>query len=249
MRFQEVREFLGAVMSCGNLLVLQTLVANFLKNSGFSNFACVSHVDRANKPLQTVDLHNYPTAWEAHFREFHLEKIDPVQRFCRHRLMPFHWNEPSFLELLSRDQLRILEDATAFGLEKGFTVPLHAPNRHSASFSVASRKDDVDPSAYSLVQVIAPAVFEKALSLAHSEAPRKKDTERLSRRELECLQLVASGKSDWVIGELLSLSERTVHGYIENAKKRLGVATRTQAVICALHDAQLSIDDIRSPMR
>jgi DNA-binding CsgD family transcriptional regulator len=57
----------------------------------------------------------------------------------------------------------------------------------------------------------------------------------LSERERECLSWVATGKSDWEIGEILSISEKTANAHIERAKTKLGVPTRMQAVVMALH--------------
>jgi LuxR family quorum sensing-dependent transcriptional regulator len=41
------------------------------------------------------------------------------------------------------------------------------------------------------------------------------------------------GKSDWEIGEILTISDRTAHNHIEAAKRLLEVGTRTQAVVQA----------------
>lgn len=56
----------------------------------------------------------------------------------------------------------------------------------------------------------------------------------LSERERECMHWVAMGKSDWQIGEILSLSEKTVNVYIERAKHKLQAVTRAQAIVFAL---------------
>jgi len=56
----------------------------------------------------------------------------------------------------------------------------------------------------------------------------------LSVRETECLRLAAQGNTDAAIGRLLSISPRTARFHLENAKKKLGVTTRTQAVAEAL---------------
>jgi DNA-binding CsgD family transcriptional regulator len=44
------------------------------------------------------------------------------------------------------------------------------------------------------------------------------------------LHLVAGGKTDAEIAEQLRLSAATVHGYIEQAKRKLGVRSRAQAI-------------------
>jgi DNA-binding response OmpR family regulator len=55
----------------------------------------------------------------------------------------------------------------------------------------------------------------------------------LREREVETLTWAARGKTFAEIGEILSLSKRTVEFHLENARRKLGVATRTQALIKA----------------
>jgi DNA-binding response OmpR family regulator len=55
----------------------------------------------------------------------------------------------------------------------------------------------------------------------------------LRERELETLTWAARGKTFWEIGEILGLSKRTVEFHLENARRKLGVATRTQALVKA----------------
>ena len=55
----------------------------------------------------------------------------------------------------------------------------------------------------------------------------------LRERELETLTWAARGKTFAEIGEILSLSRRTVEFHLENARRKLGVPTRTQALIKA----------------
>jgi LuxR family quorum sensing-dependent transcriptional regulator len=55
----------------------------------------------------------------------------------------------------------------------------------------------------------------------------------LSRRERQCLEWAAAGKTDWEIGHILSLSEKTVNVYIDRAKGKFGVKSRAQAIVLA----------------
>ena|SRR5580765_4581816 len=52
----------------------------------------------------------------------------------------------------------------------------------------------------------------------------------LSRREREILQLVAAGKTDWEIGKILSISEKTVNAHVENMKRKYSARSRVQVV-------------------
>ncbi|MHA7901045.1 MAG: LuxR C-terminal-related transcriptional regulator [Henriciella sp.] len=68
------------------------------------------------------------------------------------------------------------------------------------------------------------------LSVSESEAER---LGVLSRREVECLQWLALGKTLSEAATILGISERTLRFHIQNARDRLGVSTTMQAVVSA----------------
>jgi len=55
----------------------------------------------------------------------------------------------------------------------------------------------------------------------------------LGKREVETLTWAARGKTSAEIAQILGLSKRTVDFHIDNARSKLGVATRIQAAIKA----------------
>jgi DNA-binding response OmpR family regulator len=55
----------------------------------------------------------------------------------------------------------------------------------------------------------------------------------LNEREIEALTWVARGKTSAEAAQILGLTKRTVDFHIENARTKLGAATRTEAVIKA----------------
>jgi DNA-binding CsgD family transcriptional regulator len=63
----------------------------------------------------------------------------------------------------------------------------------------------------------------------------------LSVRERECLQWVAAGKSDWEIGEILSISAKTANAHIEHVKQKYRVSTRMLAVVYALRSGAIHV--------
>ena len=56
----------------------------------------------------------------------------------------------------------------------------------------------------------------------------------LSHREGEVLAWLAEGKSDWEIGSILLISEKTVNFHVENAKRKLACGNRIQAAVRAV---------------
>lgn len=52
----------------------------------------------------------------------------------------------------------------------------------------------------------------------------------LSRREVQCLQLLIAGKTSQLIGQLLHLSPRTIEHYLVNIKNKLNVRTKAELI-------------------
>ena len=62
----------------------------------------------------------------------------------------------------------------------------------------------------------------------------------LTTREIEVLRWIAHGKSDWQIGQILNISDKTVNFHVENMKRKCGVATRIQVVVKAVHEGKIA---------
>jgi DNA-binding CsgD family transcriptional regulator len=225
---------------------LTTVFQDAVDAFGFRFFCCCSHVDLLRPPRGAVVLHNYPLEWVRAFSELDFYYIDPVFHHANRSLTPFFWDAQEFRADLTAPQLEIMEEARRFGIEHGYTVPIHAPRSlgaFRASCSVVPDSDQVSADSYLAVQLMTGYLYA-ALSAEAESKPGSGALRGLTRRERQCLELAAQGKSDWVAGRILGISERTVHNHIEHAKRRLGVATRVQAIVHALVSRQIAFGDV-----
>jgi DNA-binding CsgD family transcriptional regulator len=65
-------------------------------------------------------------------------------------------------------------------------------------------------------------------------------THLLTPRELEVLTWAARGKSSWEIGVILGIAKRTADEHIQTATRKLGAATRTEAVAITVRERILT---------
>ena len=99
---------------------------------------------------------------------------------------------------------------------------------------------------YAGESVLHPLVARKVLNrfARIPDKGRKKEAfEVLSEREMEVLRLVTKGLSNKDIAEELCLSIRTVQGHLGNIFNKLQVGSRTEAVVRALKEGWVSLDD------
>jgi NarL family two-component system response regulator LiaR len=79
-----------------------------------------------------------------------------------------------------------------------------------------------------------PEVARRLMNqVAASSGPPR---ERLTQRELEVLQLVASGCANKEIGARLGITEKTVKTHVSSLLQKLGVADRTSAAVLAIRN-------------
>lgn len=100
---------------------------------------------------------------------------------------------------------------------------------------------------YAGESVLHPSIAKKVLS-KFARTPGKvveeKPEELLSKREIEVLKLVTRGLSNKEIADELCLSIRTVQGHIGNIFNKLKVSSRTEAVVHALKQGWVTLDDV-----
>lgn len=70
----------------------------------------------------------------------------------------------------------------------------------------------------------------------------------LSRREVQCLQWLAAGKTFSEAAIILDIAERTLRFHVNNAKQKLGVSTTMQAVVAAALEYGFDPKDPRQSM-
>jgi DNA-binding NarL/FixJ family response regulator len=64
----------------------------------------------------------------------------------------------------------------------------------------------------------------------------------LTGREIEVLQSIAEGMTSKEVGERLFISENTVKNHVRNILDKLGLRSRSEAVMYALREDLISID-------
>jgi len=101
---------------------------------------------------------------------------------------------------------------------------------------------------YSGESVLHPTIARKVLNHFVSTSGKPEGQEPsgvLSDREMEVLKLAAKGLSNQDIAEKLCLSIRTVQGHLGHIFNKLQVGSRTEAVVRALKEGWVALDDVR----
>ncbi len=95
--------------------------------------------------------------------------------------------------------------------------------------------------------VLHPAIARKVLNRfapAPGKPKNQEPSQILSERELHVLKLASRGLSNQDIANELYLSLRTVQGHLSHIFNKLEVSSRTEAVVRALKEGWVALDDI-----
>jgi two-component system, NarL family, response regulator LiaR len=95
--------------------------------------------------------------------------------------------------------------------------------------------------------VLHPSVARKVLNRfagVSGKTRERKSLDLLTEREMEVLKMVTKGLSNKDIAEGLCLSVRTVQGHLANIFNKLRVSSRTEAVVHALKEGWVTLDDV-----
>lgn len=177
-------------------------------------------------------ISNYPSAWTAQYLKRHYERFDPVIIQALKHPEPFEWGLGVGSLIPSKSQ-ELFEEAARFGIRYGFTIPIHNDSGPVAAVTFAA--DERHPRFERTISEHG-RVLQLMAMYFHAHSQRRIGSNRpiagasLSRRESECLEWAAQGKSAWEIGTILGISRHTVATYLENVKTKLGVRTIVQAV-------------------
>jgi DNA-binding CsgD family transcriptional regulator len=172
----------------------------------------------------------YPEEWTTHYVRNDYFSVDPVVQIYRSDFLPVDW---SSLDQTSKHAKSLFREAKALGVGRnGLTVPVRGPSGERSLFSATS-----DSSRREWMFLRAKTKHDLML-LSHYMHERFVDVleigndrfQRLSRRERQCLQMLAQGIVPKRIASVLQLSESAVRLYLATARKKLKAATIYQAI-------------------
>jgi len=198
-----------------------------LKPHGFGAIFARAHSLDADDAREHIHYRETPKGWEQIYSERGFAQTNFVTHTSRRSARPFVWSEVTLVgDSFAKANDEMWNVLHAFRLNDGIAVPNHAPTNVSV-LSLATF-DGVDLSSELRKAIVLSSHYVHD-RLRELDTPPFKSV-HLTPRERDCLAFAAEGKSDWDIGQILGIAQSTVHAHVENAKRKLGVKTRMQAV-------------------
>lgn len=225
---------------------LRSLLEQATRELGFRYFALLHHASLTSPRPGLIRIDTYPPGWEEELAAHGLVGADPVHQACARTNIGFAWFELPGLVAIGAKGREIFERSRHFGIGEGFTVPVNVPGEPAGSCSFAVSAGAAVPSERLLsAEQIGAHAFRAARRI--HDYPASARCPHLSRRERQCVRLLAAGKTDWEIAAILGISVETAHQYVKRARTAYDVVSRAQLVACVLRDAVVSFDEAIPP--
>jgi DNA-binding CsgD family transcriptional regulator len=201
------------------------------RRAGFANaLGCFDFIGSSLKAALFAEA--MPPGWLEEYAAGGFEAIDPLAARNRVTHAPFSWR----LAEWDKSGCESVGSWRSLNRDAGLTAGLNILDRsggHMRVLCLGGTETDIHPHDRMALHFAGLQAMYRMQELG-IRPPGVQAVQNLSQRECECLQWIAAGKTDWEIGEILSISEKTVNVYVERAKHKLGVQTRSQAVVLAL---------------
>ncbi len=218
--------------SQGSLVnMLSTAISEF----GFTSFLVTGLPYAPDDFSDHTILNGWPDGWYRRYNERKYYNVDAVANQARQSVNPFFWTEAIPREENKTVSAAIMSEAHEFGLTDGLLVPIYSVNGEQSCITMAGKQIDRSHKVKQSLHLMSMYVHHKAVSLIENDKPKRATkVVHLTLRERECLQWVASGKTDWETGRILQISDKTVSVHVTSAMKKLASVNRTQAVAKAI---------------
>lgn len=185
----------------------------------------------AGSKLDYFSIGNTPAEFLAAQVDPENAKRDPVHLHVMSNAAPLVYDQRLYVKAGAGD---LWEMQAPFGYRTGLAVSVHMPGYRRFLLGV-DRHDDLPREPIKLNRMIADL---QLLAVHAQEAAARLlvrgDRPKLPARQLEILKLTMEGKSAWVVGTLLGISENTVNYHMKQLFKQLDVSTKQAAVLKAM---------------
>jgi LuxR family transcriptional regulator, quorum-sensing system regulator SolR len=163
------------------------------------------------------------------------DRIDPVVACSLRAVRPFSWTDVVEQTTLSAAQMEFMNHCRELKVHSGIVYPFHGPGHQLDIISISRRiHEPANPEISSLLHAVSVQTWSRFLELTNEQTFVNLQSTPLTTRELEVLRRHKDGKSRTEIGEILSISVKTVDFHMCNAMAKLGACNPMSAVVIAL---------------
>lgn len=207
------------------------IIDAFAKSVGFMHTTIGQNVNPALQDITYPDLgvSNYPEDFQ---RSYILNEYlfhDPIIKHARESRHSFHWHD---VKVTNYQEKKIMKECQEAGMIDGLTIPVHVPSRIPGIISFAGEAPDLKPREIKALELLCYHGYTKLLEI-HM---KRREKPKITPRQVDVLNHVATGKTDWEIGKILNIAEGSVKEHLSEARRKLNASNRAHCVTIAIRE-------------
>lgn len=178
---------------------------------------------------------SFPQGWLFQYWKNRYGEVDPVLHALVRSQRTQVWSQV-YANVQTEKEKKFVQTAAAYGLADGVTAGWLDPCCRVATFFAFAGGEPAEHARHVQFLDYLGRHLHLALLRSASKLPPSADTcvTTLSPREVTILNWMKDGKTNWEIGQIIGMTERTVRFHIESIFSKLDVSSRTQAVAVAV---------------
>jgi LuxR family transcriptional regulator, quorum-sensing system regulator BjaR1 len=228
--------FLERVERAHDAVGVEDCLLEIGKDYGFSSVfggivpnCCISPAEVEKRIL----FQRFPKEWATRYNDRGYVLRDPIVHRLQTDRNPFDWQE-AYVSCPNSDDVALIRgEASEFGLEAGFVVPVPLLDEGVAAVSFGGGQSQVSSEDRAVLSFVANYAVG---NLLHFRESRERLISALTPREYDCLLWAAEGKTDWETSVILGISKSTVVKHLLAARDKLGAVNKAHAIATALRD-------------
>ncbi len=213
------------------------LLYDLIRTYNLSKFSyiCIPKDIAVNSSSKPYAIDSYPEEWRKIYTCNKYASTDPVLSNIQSYRSPQIWGEYLKNELLSDQQLEILEEAKIYGIYNGITTTINSSTNEINNLTFLFSEDHIPDKNHLEKMRDAMPILTALIGIKLREFKTYNLCQKqLTDREIECLIWTSRGKTVPEISIILGATENTIKSHLKKILMKLNVATKTEAVAKAI---------------
>lgn len=228
---------ISALETCESLPDILALLSEFSKSYGFIYAGIGQIVNPAVLPNPICDYGI--TDFPEDFKEAWIEKLyiihDPVLRHALTCQSIFTWQDA--YESATDFGRKIFEEAKDYGMVDGVAIPVRIGRYPTGLVSLVHSSPNFSAEELARIQLVAVHACTQLIRILNAE--QEDQTIVLTKREVEVLQYVAGGKTNWEVGKIFGITEDAIKMHMKNINRKLDASNRAHSVSIGIRLGQI----------
>ena len=227
-RYVDISSFAADILTAPDATSATVLFKSLLGRFGYDTFSC-GETDTRDYRRSVFYVIDWPREFAEAYHAGDMIARCPIMRALPHHDTPYVWEDIRDARHFPNGSWNLMQTARSHGWDDGLVVPLPRGGFRKGIISLMGESRRLSVEDRPLVAALATVYYERVRGMLVGTAGLV-DTAKLSKGEIECLRLVASGLPDASVAGKLEKSQIAVNEMVHDARIKLGARTRAETI-------------------